>query len=566
MTRNRASGKYTDPAEHHLREISSTETAQLRRAQGLWLAPPILWIVQSALVAGIVSALLHGQPSLIWLSSMAGLFLVIGLIRVAVENLGAARLMRLSRAMVQRIRDDLISCETRRAPHDPARPDSAALAALLAEKLDHLVPHVTRYRPAMLRVAVIPLIILALAFWHAWAVGLVLLISGPLIPVFQVLVGLAARDASVRQMAEIGSLNTALLDRLRALVDIRLLGATDRVIAGFHDHAEALRASTMSVLRVAFLSSAVLELFAALGVAMVAVYVGFSLLELVDFGYWHTPLSVGEGIFLLLLAPAFFEPMRELAAAWHDKAAALAVADEHRDLQALPFRPFLGTGGAAERLAGPATISTRGLTVDDGTLLRFPDIDIAPGESLVVTGPSGSGKSTLLSLLGGLRAPDTGGIEVAGHPLDATTADAWRARVAWVPQDVHFLAGSLRHNLAAGAPAAKLVDALAQARCENVVARLPRGLDTRLGELGTGVSGGEARRLMLARAIHAAPDVLIADEPTADLDPETAQEITDRLIALSRQGVTLIVATHDMRLAAQIGTRLDLPVPDQGDD
>ncbi|WP_372612903.1 thiol reductant ABC exporter subunit CydD [Aquicoccus sp.] len=549
----------SDPAAHHLREMCGRDAAQLRRGEGLWLLPPLLWIGQSAVVAAIFATLLQGTPGLPWLIVMTGLFLLIGLVRVGLETHAADRLTRLARAGVRRLRDDLVERETRRAPHDPARPDSAALAVLLAEKLDHLVPYITRYRPAMLRVMVVPLTILVLAFWLSWAVGLVLLISGPLIPVFQALVGLAARDASVRQMAEIGTLNSALLDRLRGLVDIRLLGATERMVAGFRDRAEALRASTMAVLRVAFLTSAVLELFAALGVAMVAVYVGFSLLELIDFGYWQNPLTVGEGIFLLLLAPAFFEPMRELAAAWHDKAAALAVADEHRALQARPLRPLPGTGGAADRLTGAPAIRTRGLMVDHGAPLRFPDLDIAAGDSLAITGPSGSGKTMLLSLLAGLSAPDAGEIEVAGRPLDDTTTDGWRARLAWVPQGVHFLSGSLRHNLAPGATAEELADALGRAHAQAVVQRLPRGLDTRLGELGTGVSGGEARRLMLARAIHAAPDVLIADEPTADLDPETAQEVTQQLLALSQQGVTLIIATHDMRLANRMTHRLELP-------
>lgn len=563
MTGTARSKGSADPAADHLRVICALDEAELRRAEGVWLVPPLLWIGQSAVVAAILSALLQEALALPWFIAMAGLFLLVGLVRVGLETRAAERLTRLARARVRTLRDDLVDRETRRAPHDPARPDSAFLATLMAEKLDHLVPYITRYRPAMLRVMVVPLTILVLAFWLSWAVGLVLLISGPLIPIFQVLVGLAARDASVRQMAEIGTLNTALLDRLRALVDIRLLGATERMVAGFRDRAEALRASTMAVLRVAFLSSAVLELFAALGVAMVAVYVGFSLLELVDFGYWHNPLTVGEGIFLLLLAPAFFEPMRELAAAWHDKAAALAVVDEHRALHVCPLRPLLGTGGAAERLTGAPAIRSRGLMVDHGTRLRFPDLDIAPGDSLAITGPSGSGKTMLLSLLAGLSAPDAGQIEVAGQPLDTTTTDAWRARLAWVPQGVHFLSGSLRHNLAPGASASELADALDRARAQAVVQRLSRGLDTRLGELGAGVSGGEARRLMLARAIHAAPDVLIADEPTADLDPETAQEVTQQLLELSRQGVTLIVATHDMRLADCMAQRLDLAAPGQ---
>lgn len=553
-----------DPADLHLRDITQMADPALRAAYLIWLLPAILWIAQAVLVSMLISGLLHSTTDLLWSMLLAAGFLTLGLARVGLETAASARLTRFARLQVARVRDRIVRREAARAPQDPARPDSAALAALIAGKLEQIIPYVTRYRPAMTRVAVVPFVILGIAFWLSWAVGLVLLISGPLIPVFQALVGLAARDASARQMNEIGTLNTALLDRLRALADIRLLGAGARVVADFRARAETLRASTMAVLRVAFLSSAVLELFAALGVAMVAVYVGFSLLGLLDFGYWNTPLTVGEGLFLLLLAPAFFDPLRELAAAWHDKAAALAVAGELRDLDGLVHRPLPGTGGRATPLPGPASIRSTNLSQQTvaGQWLHFPDLDITPGARVAITGPSGSGKTTLLSLLAGVTAPDAGRIEVAGTPLGPDTADAWRARLAWMPQGVHFVAGSLRHNLTLARkgpmdePA--LHEALRHASATEVVQRLPQGLDTRLGELGSGVSGGEARRLMLARAIHAAPDVLLADEPTADLDPESAHAVTDGLLRLSDAGVTLIVATHDLRLAQRLGTVIAL--------
>jgi ATP-binding cassette subfamily C protein CydD len=314
----------------------------------------------------------------------------------------------------------------------------------------------------------------------------------------------------------------------------------------------------MAVLRVAFLSSTVLELFAAIGVAMVAVYVGFALLGEIGFGAWATPLTLSQGVFLLMLAPEFFQPLRDLAAGWHDKAAAVAVAREVKDLEEEAPREILGAGGAAIAVPVP-TIALDGLGLG---ALSFPDVQIRPGEAVALTGPSGSGKSTLIALIGGLERPDRGAVRLDGVALTEEGADRWRAQVAWVPQAAQFPAGSLRDGLMLGAAAgtgeAAIAAALQLASAGDVVARLPEGLSTELGETGGGVSGGEARRLMLARAALSGRRVVLADEPTADLDRETAAEVIAALRALADRGATVIVATHDMALAAAMDRRVTL--------
>ncbi len=174
-----------------------------------------------------------------------------------------------------------------------------------------------------------------------------------------------------------------------------------------------------------------------------------------------------------------------------------------------------------------------------------------PGESVALMGPSGAGKTSVLRMIAGLLTPVSGTVTVAGQPLDAETADAWRARIGWMPQAPHFLNASLRHNLTLGR-GTDPTQALELAAVGGVVAALPQGLNTRLGETGGGLSGGEARRITLARAIHGAPDVILADEPTADLDAETAAVVAQGLLAQADRGATLIVATHDSNLAAKM--------------
>ena len=551
-----------DPARDRLVRAVGPAAGAARRAGWLTVAAALLWLPQAALVAWALGALLAGDAGATTGPVAALGFAALGLCRIALQLAAERLLARAADRVLAAERAALLARAGRQAPLAPG-PGSAELAALAIEKLELLRPFVTRYQPARLRAAVVPLVLLAAATSQSWVVALILLVAGPLIPVFMALVGMAAQQASERQMDEIASLNDLLMERLQALVDIRLLDAAGRVGVAFRDRAEALRARTMAVLRVAFLSSTVLELFSAIGVAMVAVYVGFALLGILRFGAWGGPLSPGQGIFLLLLAPDFFLPLRDLAAAWHDKAAAMAVARDLAAAEAAPELPLLGTGGAAPMLPGPAAIATAGLVAEiaPGRRVGFPDLALGPGETAAITGPSGRGKSLLLALLAGLHPAAEGAITVAGQRLTPASADGWRRRIGWIPQAPHFAAMSLGANLrqsAPGASAAEIAAALQLARAGEVVARLPRGLLTRLGDTGAGVSGGEARRLMIARAALARADVILADEPTANLDAETAAAVTEGLLALAARGATLVVATHDEALAARMARRIDL--------
>ena len=330
---------------------------------------------------------------------------------------------------------------------------------------------------------------------------------------------------------------------------------------GFAAQADDLRRRTMAVLAVAFMSSTVLELFSALGVALVAVFVGFSLLNVVTFGTWGAPLSPAAGMFLLLLAPDFFQPLRDVAAAWHDKAAADAVAEEYETWRDSAATKRLGAGRTAAPLPGRASLTLRAAQLP--SFLALPDLTVNVGERVALVGPSGSGKTTVLRLLAGLLYLPDAQITVAGHALDHTTADGWRARIGWMPQTPHFLNASLRRNIDMGRPdAGNMEDVLQKAAVASVIAGLAQGLNTQLGETGAGLSGGEGRRVLLARALFARPDVILADEPTADLDEATAALITNALLSEAARGATLIIATHDMTLAQQMDRIVQLGGPE----
>ncbi|MCB1350959.1 MAG: thiol reductant ABC exporter subunit CydD [Maritimibacter sp.] len=526
-----------------------------RIGDALSLAAALFWPLQAAVIAATLAGLLTGESALSPLLA-AGLYFGLALLRGAVETAAQRALHRHAETVLTGLRHQLVRIESRTATPS-AVGDAGALAALASEKLEALRPYLLRYRPARLRSAVVIPLILALSLWHSWAVGVVLLFAGPLIPLFMALVGWAAKEASARQMDEVGQLSDLLVDRLVALADLRLVGAGPAVVESFHEASETLRSRTMSVLRIAFLSSTVLELFAALGVAMVAVWTGFALLGALGWGTWGAPLTPFAGIWLLLLAPEYFQPLRDLAAAWHDKAAAEAVIDEIETWQGETRPEILGAGTPvpAQRLTG--TLRLDGLAVARGDrVIGYPDLALAPGDRIAVTGPSGSGKTTLLRLLAGLERPAVGQVSVDGTPLTDTNVAGWRAGLGWMPQAPHFLGRSLRHNIAFDTPLDP--QTLTGAALVPVLATLPAGLDTPLGELGAGLSGGEARRVMLARALNGGPSVVLADEPTADLDADTARAVTDALLAFAASGGTLVVATHDETLMARLGRVVDL--------
>jgi len=527
-------------------------------------AAALLWLPQAALLAWAIERLAAGEgvAAVLW---PAGGIVLLGLLRVLSEAWGARRVFAGARTALSELRAQVAAALAARSPLDRARPASGLAASVIAEQAEAVVPYLVRYGPARWRATVVPLVILPVVASLSWVAALVLLVAAPLIPFFMAIVGWRARAASEAQMVETGGMNAFLLDRLRGLATLRALQAVDATALRLGEAAESLRQRTMSVLRIAFLSSAVLELFSALGVAMVAAYVGFHLLGTFEFGAWGRQLSLGEGMFVLLLAPAFFEPLRELSAVWHDRAAGEAALDAldrlGRGDVALPGA-LASVRAEDEIAAGAPSVRVRGLHFSHaGEAAFFEDYDlrIAAGEHVALMGPSGCGKTALLCLIAGLVPARQGEIVVGGVPLTEHTVAALRRRMAWIGQKPHVFAGSVQANVAlgrAGVHAAQVEAAMQLAGLGHVVHAHPGAA---LGEGGSGLSGGELVRLALARiAVHPEADLLLVDEPTAHLDTETAERVADALIELAR-GKTLIAATHDPVLAARMGrvVRLD---------
>ncbi len=520
-----------------------------------------LLIPQAAAIAWAIQQVLVAHATVRSATGALALLLVCGLLRA---GLGWAS-RRLTDSAVEAIRTDLRARLVRRLLAYGQlwlrQRRSGELAELMGTHADAMEGYFGGYLLARAEVMAVPLALLVAVFCVDRVVGAILLATLPLIPVFMMLVGWGAEAASRRQLKALARMGGHFADRLRGLGVIRLYGRGDAELANIREAAEGVRERSLKVLRIAFLSSAVLEFFASLSVAMVAVYLGLSYLGMLDLR--GTPLSLGIGVFCLLLAPEYYAPLRRLATHYHDRANALAALDEidRASAGAGPARDALRADEVEVKASrpGPApaegggaapSLDARGLSLQplgaNRDVLANLSFQLAAGGHLALAGPSGCGKSTLLDALAGWLAPATGSLSVPQG-----------IRIGYASQRPYLFHGSIADNLRMAHPQATDEEVRAAAEAAQVMRfarRLPRGLETMVGERGFGLSGGEARRIALARVFLRDPQLLLLDEPTAFLDPETEAALLDALAEFAR-GRTLVLATHSpaaMRMAGKV--------------
>jgi ATP-binding cassette, subfamily C, bacterial CydD len=402
---------------------------------------------------------------------------------------------------------------------------SGDLITRLVDGMDAVLAYFARYLPQLGNAVLVPPLLALFVFPADWLSGLILLSTAPLIPFFMMLVGRAAHRASERRYAQLTRLGATFIEALGGLVTLRQLGAAERFARRLDRESEEYRVLTMQVLRVAFLSALVLEFFATVSIALVAVLIGFRLL-------WGE-LHFRAGLFVLLLAPEFYLPLRALGGLRHTRMDAVAAAQHLSALDAVPSTAFSPAASVAPRpRAAPPEIRLEHVSYvhrERGSGLHDCSLVLRARRVTALVGATGAGKSTLLNLLLGFSAPDAGRICVDGDDLDALEAAQWRASVAWVPQQPHVFQGTVRDNLLLAAPqadAAALSRAAERSGLAAVLARHPAGWETPLGERGVGLSGGELQRLALARALlRDEARVWLLDEPTAHLDAASARAV-----------------------------------------
>ncbi|WES70010.1 cysteine/glutathione ABC transporter permease/ATP-binding protein CydD [Superficieibacter sp. HKU1] len=444
-------------------------------------------------------------------------------------------------------------------------------ATLVLEQIDDMHDYYARYLPQMALATFVPLLIVIAIFPSNWAAALILLGTAPLIPLFMALVGMGAADANRRNFQALARLSGHFLDRLRGMETLRTFGRGEAEIENIRLASQDFRQRTMEVLRLAFLSSGVLEFFASLSIALVAVYFGFSYLGELNFGHYGAGVTLAAGFLALILAPEFFQPLRDLGTFYHAKAQAVGAADSLKTFLEAPLAsPQRGETQLNATQAVSVTARDLFIKSPEGKVLAGPlNFDLAAGQRVVLVGQSGSGKSSLLNTLSGFL-PYEGSLLINDVELRELDPELWRQQLSWVGQNPQLPAATLRDNVLLAKPdatEAELCSALERAWVNEFASQLPQGIDTPLGDQAGGLSVGQAQRVAVARALLTPCQLLLLDEPSASLDAHSEQRVMQALNDASRQQTTLMV-THQLEdLAAWdvIWVMQDGHITEQGD-
>ena len=524
----------------------------------------VLLVLQTWLLALILDGLImQDVPREHFSSHFIGLFAIFAvraLLLYLREKIGFYSGQRLRQTIRSQVLDKLAAVGPVAMKIHPA----GTWATIVLEQVENLHNFYARYLSQQFLSLLIPIIILIAVFPINWIAGLILLVTAPLIPIFMALVGLKAAETSQRNITVLGRLSGQFLDRLRGLETLRLFGRAEQQQQAMGEAADEFRESTMDVLKIAFLSSSVLEFFTSISIALMAVYFGFSYLGQINFGYDGitydgATLALFVGFFSLILAPEFYQPLRDLGTYYHDRAAAVAAADAIEDFLAQDFLTVQADQTINNHIINNKAIRIQAQELEilspQGQLLSQKlSFSLPAMQNVALVGQSGAGKSSLLNVLLGFL-PYRGSLQVNGIEIRDLDLAQWRQNIAWVGQNPLLLPTTIRENLLLGNPLAdetELQRALQDAYAQEFTDKL--GLDYQIQEGGSGISGGQAQRLAIARALLRQAGLLLLDEPTASLDANSESAVLGTLQRLSKKQTTIMV-THrieDLQQSDQI--------------
>jgi ATP-binding cassette, subfamily C, bacterial CydD len=445
------------------------------------------------------------------------------------------------------LRLELVERRLRDQPAALDGAESAEVATAAVAGVDALETTFARYLPQVVLAVTIPVAVLVfVAVVDPVSAG-VMLLTLPLVPVFMWLVGRYTEQRARERWQTLALLATHFLDVVRGLPTLRAFNRSEAQTEQIGAVSEQYRSTTMATLRIAFLSGTVLELAATLGIALVAVTVGVRLVE--------GGIGFEAGLTVLVLAPELYLPLRNLAAQFHASADGLAVSQRLLDLVDIEFARREGTLSAPSPRSSPVRLEgvSFAYPTRPALVLDEVDLELRPGETVALVGPSGGGKSTIASLLLRLAEPAQGRVTAGAIDLAECAATSWREQIAWVPQHPTLFRGSVADNIRLGLPAATdraVQAAAAGAGADVFVCDLPEGYETVVGEGGRPLSAGELQRIALARAFLRDAGLVILDEPTAHLDPASAELVSDAIERL-RVGRTVLLIVHSPDLAAR---------------
>ncbi|MEI3868617.1 thiol reductant ABC exporter subunit CydD [Microbacterium sp. CCNWLW134] len=521
------------------------------------------WLLTQAIVGAI-----DGMPPAELAGILTALVAVVAL-RAALAWVREAAAARAAARAQSELRAAVLAAIDRLGPGWLAGRNTARLAVTAGRGLEAMEAYFGRYLPQLVLTAVATPLLVAVMWWQDWVSALTVALTLPLIPLFMVLIGLATRSVQKRQWDTLGRLAARFADTVRGLGTLKLYQRQDRAVSSIGETTARYRRETMTVLRVSFLSGFALEFLASIAVAIVAVSIGFRLLD------GALPLAVG--LFVLLLAPEAYLPLRQVGVQFHAAAEGVAATEEVFDVldaagdtaPAGDDRPFPSDAAGQGPGGGEEGLVVEGLRVRRGDVfLAAVDLTAAPGTVTLLTGPSGAGKSSLFAALRGAAAAE-GTATWQGRDVRALSPADW---LAWAGQDAGLLHGSVAENVALGDPDPDeaLVRRALHLACADGVST-----DTGLGVRGAGLSGGQAQRVAVARAFYRllrdpagrGARLLALDEPSAALDADTEERLWRSVRILADEGAAVLLISHRAsarRIADRIAsmTAETIPVPE----
>lgn len=505
---------------------------------GVATAGLVIW--QARLLSGVIVDVTSAGATWADVSGIVGVLLGIFVLRALLVWGAEAAAVRSSARAKRELREAAIAHAIALGPQGPAGRDPGDLAALVTRGIDALDSYFARYLPQLVLAVIVPIAVLATVLWQDLLSAFIIAITLPLIPIFMILIGLYTKRRVDRQWRTLSLLSGHFLDLVSGLPTLKIFGRAKAQAEAIEAIGGRYRSTTMSVLKITFLSSLALELLASLSVALVAVSVGLRLAE--------EQIVYSVALFVLVLAPEAYLPLRLVGQHFHAAAEGLGAADRMLTIIETPL-PVPG-GATNTRPNEPVVV--------ENVVVRYPDrpgsgsmpvtFTARPGTVTALVGPSGGGKSSVLLAIVGFVAPSDGAVRIGEVPLAEADIQQWRSHIGWLPQyprivDAHLDSEPTIHalvDIGRGLTDAQIESAL------QTVGLVDEGIDAlrRLAADGSGLSVGQRQRLALARAIAADPDVLILDEPTASLDGDSEARVIDVVQQAARRGATVIIVAH----------------------